>query len=118
MQVHKYHGAALMGDTVQTNIRKALSHSQRLLFLAKQGEWSEFEHCYRQRGEFLRKIDRQVGDTVALTPEQERSLVADLEELKSLNNQVLQLAEAHKSVLGHEAAEYHRTQKAMNAYKD
>lgn len=102
--------------TLARQLSLAIKASQELRVLAIAGHWQDFERQFRQRDTLLQRIDTQVTRLLPLS-DADAELISDrLQQLRELNDQLLNIAQTRKHATLTELAKDRSARKALSAY--
>ncbi|BFM20634.1 flagellar protein FliT [Gilvimarinus japonicus] len=107
----------LSSTALERQLSLAIKASEELLVLAQAESWQDFERQFRQRDTVLQRIDAEVTRQLPLSEEQGELIAARLNELRALNDKLLQTAEVSKKAIAQELAKDRKARQALNAYK-
>lgn len=95
----------------------AIKASEELLLLAQAARWQDFERQFRQRDTLLHRIDAEVTRHLPLPDSEARLIGARLQQLRTINDELLSVAEVSKNAAAQDLAKDRSARKALNAYK-
>jgi len=104
------------GDALARQLLLAIKASQELLVLARADRWQDFERQFRQRDSLLQRIDADVTRQLPLPDDNAQLIGAKLTQLRELNDQLLNIAEASKNATLASLAKDRSARKALSAY--